>query len=136
MTMTKLIWPALVLMLLGLAVALQWPQSELRLERENVPAPPAGPDEVDTQWATDLGLRISLPPQARAPASQIQPLNSVELIGLVESDGVDRILIRQGGQSRSLALGDQVDGYELVDIRASDAVFDGEHGRVVLTLRN
>lgn len=62
------------------------------------------------------------------------PLEGYEIIGVVETEGRDVVLISRNGQVISLGLGDRVDGYTLVALADGAARFEGQHENVVLEL--
>lgn len=61
-------------------------------------------------------------------------LEDYAVIGSVETDGRNIILMSGLGQVRSLEVGDQIEGYTLIELGDGQARFESEAGEVTLLL--
>lgn len=123
----------LVLLLLGIsAVSILMPSAPN-------PALPRTEFAVATLVSTDdLGrFAARVRPHFNAQVSegpQRSALEDYAVIGSVETDGRNIILMSGLGQVRSLEVGDQIEGYTLIELGDGQARFESEVGEVTLQL--
>lgn len=127
--------PALMLTALvlaaGLASFLRPDPASDPVERTRYWQPvPVAADEV-AGFATLVEPGVRRPQQA-APTRSV--LDGFEVIGSIETDGRNIILISGQGQVVSLEVGDQIAGYTLTALNDGQARFESEAGAVTLQL--
>lgn len=93
------------------------------------PVPVAADEIVAFSARVELGGRR---PQQAEPTRSV--LDGFEVIGSVETDGRNIILMSGLGQVRSLEVGDQIEGYTLIELGDGQARFESEAGEVTLQL--
>ena len=95
------------------------------------PSPLAPPADRLSAFGAMLDTHIV---ESDAVVQRIVPLEGYEIIGVVQTEGRDVVLLSRDGQVISLGLGDGVDGYTLVALADGTARFEGQHENVVLEL--
>lgn len=125
---------AVPLLVAAIAIAL-WPAAPREPYRFALPQTDATHVEAG-EWVGVLATKTRVIERRRAPVEQARnPLQSYELIGVVESDGRQWALIGSSGSTVTLEVGDELVGHELVQILVDRVVFalDGEETVLRLT---
>lgn len=131
-----LLFLTLVLAMSGLVLAAVWPRGSQRvfpsveITGAAIISPAAG------DWVADLAGRLERRDRPeRVVEPEQDPFAGYELIGLVETGEAQWALIAGQDESHTLELGDELNGFELVQILADRVVFAQDGDQVVLELR-
>jgi hypothetical protein len=134
MNRSKILWSGAVLVLV-LAAALSFLPIGPGASFDGQPDARSAIAPADAgAWAQWLEGRLQPAVEAPQQAAPVDALAGYTLVGLVEVDGRMLAMIASGGTTRSLAVGDVLDGYEAIAIEANHIVLAGDGAEVVLRL--
>ena len=133
---SDLLFLTLALAMSGLVLAAVWPRGSqetlpsVEMTGAEILSPGAG------DWVANLAGRLEHRDRPdRIVEPERDPFAGYELIGLVETGEAQWALLAGQGESHTLELGDELNGFELVQILADRVVFAQDGDQVVLELR-